>query len=96
MKIFVSNKAEADLLHLFSHLAQRNLIIAETIVGEFHEKLESLARSPFIGRERSSLGVGMRSVVVGMYVIFYVIERDHITVVRVLDGRRDIDAEFQR
>jgi plasmid stabilization system protein ParE len=38
----------------------------------------------------------MRSVVVGMYVIFCVIERDHITVVRVLDGRRDIDAEFQR
>jgi len=66
------------------------------IVSEIDKKLEGLARFPFIGRERSSLGVGMRSVVVGMYVIFYAIERDHITVVRVLDGRRDIDAEFQR
>ena len=96
MKIFVSAKADADLLHLFSYLAQRNPIVAEMIVSEIDKKLESLARFPFIGRERSSLGVGMRSVVDGMYVIFYAIERDHITVVRVLDGRRDIDAEFQR
>jgi plasmid stabilization system protein ParE len=29
-------------------------------------------------------------------VIFYIVERDRIVVVRVLDGRRDIDAEFQR
>jgi plasmid stabilization system protein ParE len=30
------------------------------------------------------------------YVIFYLVERDRIVIVRVLHGRRDIDAEFQR
>ena len=39
---------------------------------------------------------GIRSVAVGMYVIFYLVEKDRIVIARVLDGRRDIDAEFQR
>jgi plasmid stabilization system protein ParE len=29
-------------------------------------------------------------------VIFYIIGDDRVNIVRVLDGRRDIDAEFQR
>ncbi len=51
---------------------------------------------PFIGRERSSLALRLRSVVVGIHLIFYVVEHDSITIVRVLDGRMDIDEEFRR
>jgi plasmid stabilization system protein ParE len=29
-------------------------------------------------------------------VIFYIIGDDRVNIVRVIDGRRDIDAEFQR
>ena len=63
---------------------------------EIDRKFENLSHFPFIGRERSSLAPGLRSLVAGMYVIFYLVERDRVTIVRVLDGRRDIDAEFQR
>ena len=38
----------------------------------------------------------MRSILVGTYVIFYLVERDRIVVVRVIDGRMDIDEEFKR
>ena len=96
MRVFISNKAEADLLQLFSYLAERDRIAADTIAFEIDKKFESLARFPFIGRARSTLAPGMRSLVVGMYVIFYVVEPDRIVIARVLDGRRDIDAEFQR
>ena len=39
---------------------------------------------------------GIRGLVAHPYVIFYLVERDRIVIVRVLHGRRDIDAEFQR
>jgi plasmid stabilization system protein ParE len=34
--------------------------------------------------------------VVHPYVIFYMVERDRIIIVRILHGHRDVDAEFQR
>jgi plasmid stabilization system protein ParE len=51
---------------------------------------------PFIGRERSSIALGVRSVVVGTHLIFYTVGSDSITIVRVIDGRMDIDEEFRR
>jgi plasmid stabilization system protein ParE len=51
---------------------------------------------PFIGRERSSLAPGLRSIVVGNHLIFYVVEADQIIIVRVIDSRMDIDEEFRR
>ena len=59
-------------------------------------KFDELTRFPFIGRERSSLAPGLRSTLVGNYVIFYTAGTDLITIVRVIDGRRDIDEEFRR
>jgi len=32
----------------------------------------------------------------GRHLIFYVVERDRIVIVRVIDGRMDIDEEFKR
>jgi len=34
--------------------------------------------------------------VVGLYLIFYIIESDQITIVRVIDGRMDVDEELHR
>lgn len=96
MKVFVSEQADADLLQIVTYLVERNPGAAYSIAREIDRKFENLSRFPFIGRERSSLAPGLRSVVAGMNVIFYVVESDRIVVVRVLDGRRDVDAEFQR
>ena len=63
---------------------------------EIDRKFDNLSLFPFIGRERNALSKGIRSVVAYPYVIFYLIDGDRIVVVRVLHGRRDIDAEFQR
>jgi toxin ParE1/3/4 len=96
MRLVVSEQAGRDLQHIYSYLAERNPSVAETIIKQIDQKFQNLSHFPFIGRERSSLAPGVRSIVAGMYVIFYLVERDSIAIVRVLDGRRDIDAEFQR
>ena len=96
MNIFISDQADADLLQIISYLVERNPAAAHSLVREIDKKFENLSHFPFIGRERSSLAHGLRSVAAGKYVIFYLVERDRIAIVRVLDGRRDIDMEFQR
>ena len=95
MKIIFSEEADLDLLQIHTYLGAQNRTAAVSLANTFNKKFESLARFPFIGRERSVFARGLRSVVAENYVIFYRIERDQIMIVRVLDGRRDIDAEFQ-
>jgi len=96
MKIFVSEQADADLLQIYQYLTERNPTAAESLIRRIDRTFENLMHFPFIGRERSSLARGVRSIVANTYVVFYTVERDRVTIVRVLDGRRDIDAEFQR
>ena len=96
MKVFISDRADADLLQIFQYLAERNPAAAESLARDIDRKFENLIHFPFIGRERSILANGLRSIVANTHIIFYTVERDRIIIVRVLDGRRDIDAEFQR
>jgi toxin ParE1/3/4 len=104
MRVFLSDAAKADLISIYSYMAERNLAAADAIAEEINIKFDSLKHFPFnslkhfpfIGRDRSDFGPNFRSVVAGYYVIFYIVEADQLTIVRVLDGRRDIDAEFLR
>ena len=96
MKVLLSDKARADLLRIYCYIAERNPTAAETLVRRIDEKFDQIADLPFIGRERSSLAPEVRSIIVGNYLIFYTASADSITVVRVIDGRMDIDEEFRR
>ena len=96
MKVVVSDRANSDLLRLYLYLAPRNQAAADAIIERIDKRFEQLSRFPFIGRERSSLAPGLRSIVVGNHLIFYVVEADQIIIVRVTDSRMDIDEEFRR
>ena len=55
-----------------------------------------LARQPYIGRRRDEdLRPGVRSFVVGDYVIAYRVDGDNVLILRVLRGSRDIEALFR-
>jgi toxin ParE1/3/4 len=96
MKVFLSDKARSDLLQFHGYLAERSPSAARARLETINVKFANLTRFPFIGRERSTLGAGVRSLVAGAQVIFYTVEKERIIIVRVLDGRRDIDEEFKR
>ena len=96
MKIVFSEDADKDLLNILDYLSDRNRSAAFALAELFNTKIENLAHFPFIGRDRSIFAARMGSIVAENYVVFYRLEGDHILIVRVLDGRRDIDAEFER
>jgi toxin ParE1/3/4 len=47
-----------------------------------------------MGRPRDELAVGLRSLPVGDYLVFYRSGKDGIEVARILSGYRDLDAIF--
>jgi toxin ParE1/3/4 len=96
MRVVISNKARSDLLRINRHLDERSPNAANAFIQRIDTNFDNLTRFPFIGRERSSLAPGLRCLVVGFHLIFYTADPDEITVVRVIDGRMDVDEEFHR
>jgi toxin ParE1/3/4 len=87
-------QAEADLDDIWEHIAEDNPDAADKVLDDIGERCAMLAQFPMIGTSRDELFPALRSLAVGHYVIFYLPLDDGIDVVRVLHGKRNIDALF--
>ncbi len=96
MRLVVSDKARSDLLRIYHYLEERSPNAAVAFARRINTNFDNLVRFPFVGRERSWLAQGIRCLVVGLYLVFYVVGSEDITIVRVIDGRMDVDEEFYR
>ena len=96
MRVVLSDKARFDLFRIYRYLEERSSNAADAFIRRVDSNFENLARFPFIGRERSSLAPRLRCLVVGLHLIFYTVDDDRITIVRVIDARMDVDEEFHR
>jgi toxin ParE1/3/4 len=96
MEIIVSDEADNDLMLIFSYIHQQSPQAAESIAGEVDRCFQNMSSFPFSGSARPDLGRDIRSVLVPPYVIFYAVRSNHITILRVLHGSRNIEAEFRR
>lgn len=61
---------------------------------ELDDVFEQLVRNPELGRERNEIKKGLRSLLKGSHIVFYRIRSDHIRIVRVLHGSRDLPRHF--
>jgi toxin ParE1/3/4 len=86
--------AEDDLLDIWASIALHSPRAADRLVARFYEAEDKLAENPLIGEARPELGEGLRKWTVGAYLMFYAVEPDALTIVRVLDGRRDLARVF--
>jgi toxin ParE1/3/4 len=86
-------QVDADLDSIWSYIAADNAKAADHLLNRFGTVFEVLVQNPLAGRERADLAPGLRSFVVGNYVIFYFARSDGVEIVRVMHGRRDITAE---
>jgi toxin ParE1/3/4 len=96
MKVRISGKARMELLEIYRYLAERNEAVADAVLGEIDSKLRQLSEFPFIGRERSEFAPNLRSVLVRTYLMFYTVVEDELVIMRVVDGRMDVDRELRR
>ena len=64
-------RVEADLLDTWDFIANESLEKADSFLQKIENKLKILAENPGLGRKRDELVPGLRSFLVGSYLIFY-------------------------
>ena len=95
LPIILSPEADQDLLEIWDRLSQAiSAAIADKQLREIERLCLAISDWPEYGRARDDVRQGLRSVPVGRYVVFYRPTKDAVEVVRVLDGRRDVEAIF--
>lgn len=82
--------AKADLMEIWSYIAEHNVTAADRMLDRFQAALQMLLDQPMAGRERPELYPDLRSFPVGRYIVYYLATNDGITVVRVLSALRDV------
>ena len=93
----VAQRAEADLDDIWLYVAKESssIEIANRVIDTITDRFLTLASFPFMGRSREEdFGPGYRSLPVGEYVILYCVENEEVLVLRVVHGRRQLEALF--
>jgi toxin ParE1/3/4 len=67
---------------------------AENVVRKIGETIALIEEHPFAGRARNEVRAGLRSFAAAPHVVFYRVIDDTPQIVRVLDGRQDIEEKF--
>ena len=68
---------------------------ADEFIDRIDAKFHALAAQPLIGRGRTELAAGLRSIPMAPYVIYYEVTLEGIAIVRVLHGARDANTQFE-
>lgn len=90
-KVILSKAADADLENIFDYtLEEFGLDQAISYVSGFDETFKIISENPEIGRKRKEIREELRSLTKDKHVIFYRILNNHIRIVRILHGSRDL------
>jgi toxin ParE1/3/4 len=91
----LTKPAIQDIEAIADRIAQQSgLERSEKFLRELESKFSNIA-FPKIGRERSEILSGMRSVPIDTYIIFYIPVGQDIDILRVVSGYRDLTALFE-
>ena len=90
-KVRFTKSAQTDLLEAWLFIAEGNLNAADQVLESVEREADLLATQPLMGRARPELADGMRSWPTSTtYILFYLVDDNSVTVIRVLHHARDI------
>jgi toxin ParE1/3/4 len=93
----VAPQAETDLDGIWLYVAKESgsMDVATRLIDAITGRFFLLANFPYVGRARDEdFGAGSRSACVGEYVIVYCVDGQDVLILRVVHGRRDLEALF--
>jgi toxin ParE1/3/4 len=96
VQVVVSLRARSDILNIHLYLSERSPAAADRMLARFSQRFDELREFPFLGPDRSELRAALRGLLIEGYVAFYMVEADRIVIVRVIDGRMDIEQELSK
>lgn len=94
MRLRVTRLAQSDIDQIHDQIAADKPSAAFRWIQSMQKQFKFLAKNPGVGEARDDLRAAMRSFSHGSYVILFRVETDALEIVRVVHGRRDINALF--
>ena len=92
LRIVNSELAEVDLLEIWLYTAEEwNLSQADSYLAQLSNTLKNLMDHPEIGKDRSDLRKGYRSLLINHHLAFYRLVGDEIQIMRVLHESVDLE-----
>jgi toxin ParE1/3/4 len=93
LRILRSAGAEEDLIEIWRSIAMHSPLAADRMLERLEHRWRQLSDYPYSGMARGDIAVGIRHLLVGQYLTLYRVTDDGVFILRVLHGRRDIDAD---
>ncbi|GLS41383.1 hypothetical protein GCM10010869_69800 [Mesorhizobium tianshanense] len=93
LPIIRTANAEEDLIAIWLHIARDDEAAADRLLDRIEARWQQLATYPFSGAPREDIAPGIRYLVVGEYLTLYRVGEDAIEILRLLHGRRSIEAD---
>jgi len=96
-RVIWAPKAKQDLREVWRYYARvASPEVADRLLRDIGKAGEQLAEQALMWRARDDVMLGLRSVVVHPYVIFYRLTDRNVEIARVIHGRRNFAAIFGR
>jgi toxin ParE1/3/4 len=89
-RVRLTHDALDDIDSIWLYIARDSERAADKFIAGVQDCLKQLARFPRLGRSRDELLPGVRSLVYYHHLIFYTIDGQTITVLRIVSGFRDL------
>ncbi len=96
IKYIISQPAIRDLESISSYFADVNVETGEIFLLGFSKRCQQIVSFPSSGRSYDDLQVGLRGLPLEGYVILYRVMNDGIEIVRVVNGRQDLQSLFDK
>jgi toxin ParE1/3/4 len=91
----LSEHADFDLVAIYDYTVyQHNFNQAEKYLKDLDVVFNQIVNNPGIGRKRDELKTDLYSITEQEHIIFYRILENHIRIVRVLHGSKDMPKQF--
>jgi toxin ParE1/3/4 len=90
----IAPEAAQDLDEISTYYAVHNIEAGEKILDEFEARCKYLVRFPSIGRNYKTIRADLRGISFSGYILFYRTDKDMIEILRVVNGRRDLESLF--
>ncbi len=95
MNVVLTPEAVADLEEIGDNISRRNPVRASTFVDELKGRVDRLSEFPCAAPLRPQWGEGVRIALHNSYVIVFRVSNETVQILRIVHGRRDLDALFE-
>jgi toxin ParE1/3/4 len=90
-----SAQADEDLIAIWLMIAAENPAAADRVLDRMDDVCDMLAHYPAAGPARDDIAPSLRYFPAPPYLVLYrIVTEEHVDIVRVVDGRRDLSSLF--